>query len=183
MRRHFNRQQGAALLVVLVMLVVVGLIAITGAEDAQLQSKMSINNRLREQAAYNAERLLINVENQLQGNLEDGTWGVPQSFGNGQVAGLYHPGPKGSDTAFDAVDGDWSKGVELSLSDDANYDYDYQSSGRWIIEYLGRAGAAPVNYKNAVNDQRPYTFRITVRGEAGGSATAIVQSEIRLEPN
>lgn len=184
MKRQVNRQQGVALLVVMVMLVVVGLIAITGAEDAQLQNKMSINNRLHEQAVYNAERLLIQMENQLQGNLENGTWEVPQSFDNDAVAGLYHLSPGGSDDAFVPEEGDWSSaGVSESLRDDADYPYDFQSGGTWIIEYLGRAGAAPVNRKNAVNDNRPHVFRISVRGEAGNNASAIVQSELRLEPN
>lgn len=169
-------QRGAALLVVLIMLVIVGLVAVTGAQDSQLQTKMSINNHAYEQAYYHAETVLAMTEKRLQYaewqlsafNNSDGLFVVDQDT----PSIISTTNSSSSISNLQAILKENGKPV----SDSGN------KIGFYLIEYLGRAGEAPLN--PAIRDPRLNAFRITAMGQAGvdNKAWAVVQSELRLEP-
>lgn len=165
-----RNERGMVLLVVMVMLVLISLIAIVGAEDSQLQTRMSSNSQHYEVATYNAETLLIRLEKQLEEKLKDRSWTV--SNFNASANGLYNLAD-GSATRLDPLDEDsWdTRGKRWSGADD--------ETGRYIIEYLGRIGASPLNVANTALDRRLHAFRITVRGESR-SASAVIQSEVHF---
>ena len=98
------RQQGIALLIVLIMLVVIGLLAVTGVEDSQLQTRMAVNSRNFEQSYYNAETSLSIGERALQESLEDGTWSL-DSFDDS--AGLMLALPEDAPPINPLSEADW----------------------------------------------------------------------------
>ncbi|WP_027966169.1 hypothetical protein [Halomonas halocynthiae] len=163
-----KKENGMALLVVLVILVLVGMVAVGGAQEAQLQARMSSNSQHYARASYRAETLLIRFERQLENHMKDGSWTLA-SFRDGHIAGLHDlSGGRASDfeprnqTSWDSSAG--ASGAE----------------GRFVIHYLGRVGPAPLNDVNARLDRRLHAFRLTVQVESRG-AVAIVQSDIHLE--
>ncbi|QEA38839.1 hypothetical protein FGL86_06955 [Pistricoccus aurantiacus] len=175
-----HNQQGVALLVVLIMLIVVGLAAVTGAKDSQLQTKMSINSRAYEQAYYHAETSLAHAENKLQTE----TWLI-SDFDNSNGLFIADKGKavlpriNASSSTIDihAVlkeKGRIAKGIDNNII------------GFYLVEYLGRVGRAPLNPTNEKNagDLRLNAFRITALGQAGlgNKAWAVIQSELRLKP-
>lgn len=175
MRAMARRQDGAALLVVLVMLVVVGMLAVTGAEDVQLQTKMSVNSRDYERAYYNAESTLTTAEAALQTNL-GGTW-TEGSFGSVQGLLLTMPGsalPLDAQDRADVI----AKGIGV--------DEGGATIGAYAVEYLGKVGEPTLNQANEDNaaDIRLDGFRVTALGlgGAGQASWAVVQSELRLGP-
>ncbi|WP_227370297.1 hypothetical protein [Halomonas sp. M20] len=174
---------------VLVMLAAVGLLAVIGAEDSQLQAKMSLNSRHYEQAYNNAESTLVIAEKTLLDNLKDGTWQVESSFDKDTgIKGLLN---NTDDLApFDAADRDamMVNGIEIKEKGIA--------IGVYVIEYLGKldempmssSGDAPVNQANAENafdNPLKEAFRVSALGSAGasGSSWAVVQSEMSLDPS
>lgn len=165
-------ERGMALLVVLVMLLLVSLIAIVGAEDSQLQTRMSANNQRYEVASYRAETLLIRLEQRLEDSLGDGSWTL-SDFKGGAANGFYSLAD-GSATQLDPLSEEsWDKnGKVWGGGGDSE-------AGRYIIEHLGLVGALPLNSANAELDRRRHAFRITVQGESGG-ASAVIQSEVQL---
>lgn len=169
-----GKERGMVLLVVLIMLVLISLIAVVGAEDSQLQTRMSANSQHYEVSTYSAETLLIRLEQQLEENLDDGSWTLA-SFSDEAADGLYSLAD-GSATQLDPLDeASWdAKGEEWSGGGD--------ETGRYVIEYLGRVGAPPLNIANAALDRRLHAFRVTVRGESRG-ASAVIQSEVHLGVN
>ncbi|WP_048307095.1 PilX N-terminal domain-containing pilus assembly protein [Halomonas sp. PR-M31] len=174
-------QQGAALLVVLVMLVIVGLIAVTGAQDSQLQAKMSVNSRAYEKAYYRAETALAVTEQRLQA----GDWQLSAFNGND---GLFVV-DQSTSSLISAVNS--AKPIDelqaiLKKNGKAVLDSDNNVIGFCLIEYLGRIGGASLNFDNEKSngDWRINAFRVTALGQAGANnkAWAVVQSELRLEP-
>ncbi|MGO2132337.1 MAG: pilus assembly PilX family protein [Halomonas sp.] len=167
--RELRNEGGMALLVVLVMLVLIGLIAVVGAQEAQLQTRMSANSQYYAEASHAAESLLIRLERRLENNLGDGSW-MLADFRDGSVGGL-HSLADGSASGLDPLDqSSWSDYAGTSDGDE----------GRFVIEYLGRVGPAPLNDTNAGLDRRLHAFRLTVQGETKG-AFAVTQSEVHLE--
>nr|WP_299246149.1 hypothetical protein [uncultured Halomonas sp.] len=175
---HPRAQQGAALLVVLVMLAAVGLLAVIGAEDSQLQAKMSLNSRHYEQAYNNAESTLVIAEKTLSDNLKNGTWQMESSFD--KELGLLNR--SGGSISFNPADRDemLENGIEVKEKG--------ITMGAYVIEYLGEVniGDAVVNQTNAENaavKPSKEIFRINALGSAGinGSSWAVVQSEIQLD--
>lgn len=174
--RSSGTQQGAALLVVLVMLVAVGLLTVGGAEDSQLQAKMSLNSRHYEQAYYNAESTLVIAENALLEKLENGTW---QESSFGSKTGLFLD-QAGSNPSVDPVNRDdmMTNGIQVNNKG--------VGIGAYVVEHMGKIGDPALNQINEANANIPRldTFRVSAMGVAGinRSSWAVVQSEIRLGP-
>lgn len=165
--RSPRKESGMALLVVMILLVLIGLIAVVGAQEAQLQTRMSANSQRYVDASHGAETLLVRLEQRLENNLGDGSWTLAV-FSDGSVNGLYSL-VDGNASGFDPLDQASWVGHAASSGDEE----------RFVIEYLGRAGPAPLNAANAQQDRRRHVFRITVQAEAGG-VSAVVQSEVHL---
>lgn len=175
-RNNLRRDEGGmALLVVLVMLVLISLIAVVGAEDSQLQTRMSANSQRHEVATYSAETLLVRLERRLESGLDDGSRTL-SDFENGAADGLYNL-VDGSASSLDPLS-------EASWNDNGKaWDGAGSETGRYIIEHLGPLGPPPLNVANAGLERRLHVFRITVRGESGGGqrgVTAVVQSDVYL---
>lgn len=168
-----NKERGMALLVVMVLLVLIGLIAVVGAQEAQLQTRMSASSQHYAEASLRAETLLVRLEHQLESRLDDGDWTL-EDFSNGSVSGL-HSLVGGAQSGFDPLDPASWAGHAQPLSDTEN-----QALEQYVIEYLGRAGAVPLNMANAEQDRRRYVFRLSVQAEVAG-AVAVIQSETHLE--
>ncbi len=172
------RQQGIALLIVLIMLVVIGLLAVTGVEDSQLQTRMAVNSRNFEQSYYNAETSLSIGERALQESLEDGTWSL-DSFDDS--AGLMLALPEDAPPINPLSEADWQASGIQTLDSDTG-----AVIGAYVIEYLGKVGEPPLNASNEVNavGTRLDAFRINAMGTGGGNGASwtVVQSEMELGP-
>ncbi|MGO2414989.1 MAG: hypothetical protein ACTH7H_04415 [Cobetia crustatorum] len=172
------RQQGIALLIVLVMLVVIGLLAVTGVEDSQLQTRMAVNSRNFEQSYYNAETSLSIGERALQESLEDGAW----ELGNfDDSAGLMLALPEDVPPINPLSEADWQANGIQTLDDVTG-----AVIGAYVIEYLGKVGEPPLNQSNELNavGTRLDAFRVNARGAGGGNGASwtVVQSELELGP-
>lgn len=172
------RQQGIALLIVLVMLVVIGLLAVTGVEDSQLQTRMAVNSRNFEQSYYNAETSLSIGERALQESLEDGAW----ELGNfDDSAGLMLALPEDAPPINPLSEADWQANGIQTLDDVTG-----AVIGAYVIEYLGKVGEPPLNQSNELNavGTRLDAFRVNARGAGGGNGASwtVVQSELELGP-
>lgn len=171
-------QQGIALLIVLVMLVVIGLLAVTGVEDSQLQTRMAVNSRNFEQSYYNAETSLSIGERALQESLEDGAW----ELGNfDDSAGLMLALPEDAPPINPLSEADWQANGIQTLDDVTG-----AVIGAYVIEYLGKVGEPPLNQSNELNavGTRLDAFRVNARGAGGGNGASwtVVQSELELGP-
>ncbi|MFD2192188.1 pilus assembly PilX family protein [Pistricoccus aurantiacus] len=168
-----KRQNGAALLLVLILLVLVGMIAVSGAEDSQLQMRMSANSQAYEQAYYNAETLLTLAEKKLQ----DGDYPLT-NFNNEDGLFLLDNGTASVLTSSASLDVVLENQGIVATGGGGN------ARGFYLIEYLGKVGAAALNPTNEGNALAPRldAFRITALGQAGTNdkAWAVVQSELRL---
>ena len=172
------RQQGIGLLIVLVMLVVIGLLAVTGVEDSQLQTRMAVNSRNFEQSYYNAETSLSIGERELQESLEDGTWSLT-SFGDS--SGLLLALPEDEPPIDPLSEAAWLASGIQTLDDTTG-----EVIGAYVVEYLGKVGAPPLNTSNELNavGTRLDAFRISAQGTGGGNGASwtVVQSEMELGP-
>ncbi|WP_158775028.1 pilus assembly PilX family protein [Cobetia sp. L2A1] len=173
-----SKQQGIALLIVLVMLVVIGLLAVTGVEDSQLQSRMAVNSRNFEQSYYNAETSLSIGERALQESLEDGSWSLT-NFDDS--AGLMLALPEDAPPIDPLSEADWQASGIQTLDDATG-----NAIGAYVIEYLGKVGTPPLNTSNELNavGTRLDAFRISAMGTGGGNGASwtVVQSEMELGP-
>lgn len=173
-----SKQQGIALLIVLVMLVVIGLLAVTGVEDSQLQSRMAVNSRNFEQSYYNAETSLSIGERALQESLEDGSWSLT-NFDDS--AGLMLALPEDAPPIDPLSEADWQASGIQTLDDATD-----NAIGAYVIEYLGKVGTPPLNTSNELNavGTRLDAFRISAMGTGGGNGASwtVVQSEMELGP-
>ncbi|MGO2502095.1 MAG: pilus assembly PilX family protein [Cobetia marina] len=171
-------QQGIALLIVLVMLVVIGLLAVTGVEDSQLQTRMAVNSRNFEQSYYNAETSLSIGERALQEGLENGAWELGDFDDS---AGLMLALPEEAPPINPLSEADWQANGIDTLDDD-----DGAVIGAYVIEYLGKVGQPPLNTSNELNavGTRLDAFRVSAMGLGGGNGASwtVVQSELELGP-
>ncbi|MBR9799283.1 hypothetical protein [Cobetia sp. 1CM21F] len=167
------RQQGMALLVVLIMLIVVGVMAVTGNEDTQLQTRMLMNTQFYDNAYAEAESL----QQQAESRLLEGELTLDDFGGDG-----FYDVTAGEDLDFDPLQADAWEG-EGVLSGDA------ADNGNYVIEYLGETTEGVLNDDNLSSSQLLNAFRITAAGwslESAGDpdskkrALAVVQSEIMM---
>lgn len=175
-----SKQQGIALLIVMVMLVVIGLLAVTGVEDSQLQSKMAVNSRNFEQSYYNAETSLSIGERALVESLEDGLWSL-SSFDDSAGLMLALPDDAPPIDALSAED--WTANGIETLDDTTD---EVIVIGAYVIEYLGKVGQPALNTSNELNavGTRLDAFRVSAMGAGGGNGASwsVVQSEMELGP-
>ncbi|AZV30255.1 hypothetical protein CU110_00950 [Cobetia sp. ICG0124] len=162
----------------LVMLVVIGLLAVTGVEDSQLQTRMAVNSRNFEQSYYNAETSLSIGERALQEGLENGAWELGDFDDS---AGLMLALPEDAPPINPLSEADWQANGIDTLDDDNG-----AVIGAYVIEYLGKVGQPPLNTSNELNavGTRLDAFRVSAMGLGGGNGASwtVVQSELELGP-
>jgi Tfp pilus assembly protein PilX len=157
----YCRQQGAALFVSLIMLLVMTLIIVSGARSSALEIMLADN-------AQNAQQALMRAENSvLEGNetIEENFDGAPTfDFGASEEDGYYVAG----ELALDTVD--WKYVPSESEGEGDNL-------REYIIEYLGPAaavgGGLGVGIGVAANTR--YLYRVSGRGISTRSSARVVQ--------
>lgn len=162
--RQPGKQQGSALIISLVILIVMTLIGITGVGTSTLEEKMAGNTRDKALAFQAAEAALRDGEAYFANNVVS----VTAAF-NGANAGLY---PAGSNPdVFDSATWDNS----LSYSDIID---GVATQPRYIIELLGDIGSAGdslniMGYGESSGIAGLTAVRVTARG-TGGSDNSVV---------
>jgi type IV pilus assembly protein PilX len=178
---HKASQRGAILIVSLLLLLVMTLIGVTAVSTTTLQEKMAGNNRQRQLAFQAASAALRDAETWLTTNITT----LPQfeTTFNGTPAELYwlrapKPPSPVRPVAMDIYDGSvWAVGNSQQIANAVASGG--QNPPRYIIEYMGRSGEAPLDYTDP--DTRQYAFRITAIGwGTDNTTTYIAQSTFRI---
>ncbi len=161
-----SRQRGAVLFISLVMLLVMTLIGITGAQNSSMEEKMVSNVRDIDLSFQAAEAALRQGETELQA-------AVLPAF-DGTNTGLYQPAAAGSPELWE-VAATWSSGA-LSYSGTLDAVGDQP---KYIIEEL-----APVpDPKGSVAADEPLpdtrVYRVTARGEGSNKAVTLLQASFK----
>jgi type IV pilus assembly protein PilX len=173
-------QQGAILIVSMLLLLVMTLLGITAVSTSTLEEKMASNNRQRQLAFQSASSALRDAETWLRTTVSS----VAQfevRF-NGTPDELYWvrqptPGDQVRAVPMDIYDGyAWTVGNSqqpaTSVTNAAN-------TPRYVIEYMGRIGEPPLDYTEP--DNRNYAFRVTAIGWGTDNTTTFVtQSAFRI---
>jgi len=159
------RQNGAVMVVSLMMLVVMTLIGVTAMRTTVLEEKMSGNTRDTMLAFEAAETALLDGEDYLANTIN----ALAVAFDGAQL-GLYQAGSR-PDLFADAT---WLN----SIAHRGTYP-GVTSQPRFIIEYAGQLSDSGGNditiadYGELSTLGTPYTFRVTARG-TGGTDNAVV---------
>jgi type IV pilus assembly protein PilX len=176
-----TRQQGAILIVSMLLLLVMTLIGITAISTTTLEEKMAGNNRQRQLAFQAASSALRDAETWLITNITNVTQ-FETTF-NGTPVELYWvrqptPGDTIRDVPMDIYDGNaWVAGNSQQPA--TNVYATGQNPARYIIEYMGRIGEPPLDYNEP--DNRNYAFRVTAIGwGTDNTTTYTAQSALRI---
>ncbi len=160
------RQQGATLIVSLLMLIVLTLLGITAMSSSGLEEKMAGNSRDLNLAFQAAEAALKDGEEFLRSGI------VSTTAFDGSYAGLYPP-PSGSNPPPDVYDPTvWSTAKTYSGSIDQ-----INQQPKYIIELMGNIGSEDINingYGESSGTGAVNTFRITARGTGGSDNSAVL---------
>lgn len=160
-----SRQRGAVLFISLVMLLVMTLIGITGAQNSSMEEKMVSNVRDIDLSFQAAEAALREGETELQA-------AVLKSF-DGTNTGYYQPAAAGSPEVWE-VAANWTSGA-LTYSGTL----DAVSKPKYMMEEL-----APVpDPKGSVAADEPLpdtrVYRVTARGEGNNKAVTLLQASFK----
>ncbi len=174
------RQQGAILVVSLLMLLVMTLLGITAVSTTTLEEKMASNNRQRQLAFQAASSALRDVETWLRTNIS--TVAQFETTFNGTPTELYWvrqptPGDAVRVVPMDIYDGNaWAVGNSQQPATSVTNALNTPS---YVIEYMGRIGEPPLDYTEP--DNRNYAFRVTAIGWGTDNITTYVtQSAFRI---
>jgi len=175
------RQQGAILIVSMLLLLVMTLLGITAVSTSTLEEKMASNNRQRQLAFQSASSALRDAETWLRTTISS----VAQfevKF-NGAPDELYWvrqptPGDDVRAVPMDIYDG-YAWAADNSLEPATSVVTGDQNPARYVIEYMGRIGEPPLDYNEP--DNRNYAFRVTAIGWGTDNTTTFVtQSAFRI---
>ena len=162
MKIYTNRQQGAALIMALVILVVLTLLGIGSMNTASLQILMTGNSQYQTVALSTAEQTVREAELLVDGIVAGA---APPSKADG-----YH-NVAGGDAEIDLSNFTWPAN---ETADSA------QAGSNYIIEYSGQKSLPPTTFKyingNPIAGDNVYVFRITARTLASRGAVRLVQS-------
>lgn len=170
-----SRQQGAILVVALVVLLVMTLLGVGSRVNTLLQQKMSVAYQQKGIAGVAAETAMRAASDYLSetiintptlSNFQDGTLGLYSSY---SFLGEINVPVPSSDSLVDVTDpADWTNANSVAV---AGFDSSLANPPRYIIEYIGRQRAEGGNKKvidyndpNASADTSPHMFRITAIG-------------------
>lgn len=175
-------QNGAVLIVSLLMLLVMTIIGIAGMSSTVMEEKMANNNRQKQLALQSASGALREAELWLSTNLT--SVAAFEALFSGAPNELYwarRPTPASPlrPAMLDVLDSAaWVPGNSAvpasTLTSGA------ESPPRYLIEYVGRLGEAPLD--RTLPDNREYAFRITAVGWGMDDITSyVVQSSLRMQ--
>lgn len=186
-KRFGEHQQGAALIVSLLILLVMTVLGIASMGTTTLQERMANNNRQRQVAFQAAEVALRAAETFLATNITSAAVLAINFNAATPVTGLYSQRPPVTGAPMRVLlsdiykDSDWlAVGNAVSVAGVTNV----AQQPRYLIEYIGRVGAPPpTSYSNKKPDTRQYGFRVTAIGWGEGAAPTaryLVQSSFRM---
>ncbi len=160
------RQEGATLIVSLLILIVLTLIGITAMSTSGLEEKMAGNSRDLNLAFQAAEAALKDAEEFIRTGIASTT-----AF-DGSIAGLYPPVTENNPPPdyFDSAV--WTSARNYSGTIDG-----VKAQPKYIIELVGTMGADDINiagYGESSGAGEITTFRITARGTGGTNEAAVI---------
>jgi Tfp pilus assembly protein PilX len=169
-----NRQQGAALFMALIVLLVLTILGVFGMNIARLENLMAGNSQFQARALNNAEATLAAGEKVAQTAIEKCT-----------VPGVgYYDLPSGSKPAFDPAAVNWPDASYQTLPTTTPPDSAVPS--RFIVEYFGPykdkkcsqsyKGSASYNSTTSISDCVRYIFLVTAQNDSSRGARRTVQS-------
>ncbi len=180
--RQIDKQSGAVLIVSLLMLLVTTMLGITSMSTAVMEEKMASNSRQKQLAFQAAESGLRFAETWLTNNVTNiVTFTNNFNSGSALVELYWDKQPNNatvvSPLGFDVYDETaWTIGTSIATGQVL---VGTQPSPRYIIEYMGKDGIAPVNEDE--QDSRRHAFRITSIGTGTNQITThIGQSTFRM---
>jgi len=169
-----SRQQGAILVVALVILLLMTMVGLTSSVNTVLQQKMSIAYQQRGMSSLAAETALRTAEAYLTANItrtpnlsnfSGGTLGL---YANYTVLGSFLEVAPASDSLNNVVDPSlWTAANSIEV---VGYDPSVALPPRYIIEYIGRdkgtGNKLLIDYNNSNNaaSVEPHAFQITAIG-------------------
>jgi len=168
------RQQGAVLIVAMVILLVMTVLGVSSQVSSVLQQKMSTAYQQRNLAGLAAESALRAGEAWMNANVTS-TLQLNQFVGNTQglysnytVLNVFDITAPASGNLLDIADASlWTNANSIAV---INYDNSVAKSPRYIIEYVGRdkgsgAGdAQDYNDNSAATSRKPHVFQISAIG-------------------
>ena len=176
-----HNQSGAVLIVSLLMLLVTTMLGITSMSTTVMEEKMAGNHRQKQLAFQAADSALRIAEEWMKTNIKT-PFDFNTKFAAGAPAELYwqrHPNAKTALKPVGFVTSDlsnWSVGNSIQVTQQLASG---QPKPRYIIEYMGLDGEAPLNPAGP-KDFRRRTFRITAIGTGTDQTTSYVaQSTFR----
>ena len=178
-RRSFrnSRQQGAVLIVSMVILLVMTVLGVSSRVSSDLQQKMSTAYQQRSIAGYAAEAALRSAELWLSQNVlrtqdlaqfQNGALGLYSNYAF-NAGGIYSPSPAVVQLDDTSLYSKWTVNNSVGV---VTYDPAVANVPRYIIEYIGR-GMVEGDYGNKIikdynitsnQDNSPHTFLITAIG-------------------
>jgi type IV pilus assembly protein PilX len=174
------RQQGAILIVSLLMLLVMTLLGITAVSTTSLEEKMASNNRQRQLAFQAASSALRDAETWMRTNIIRVSQ-FETTFNSTPVELYWVRQPTPGDAIrvvpMDIYDGyAWTVGNSQQPPTSVT---NAVKKPRYVIEYMGRIGEPPLDYTEP--DNRNYAFRVTAIGWGTDNITTYVtQSAFRI---
>lgn len=163
LRERPRREDGAAMVIALVMLLVLTLLATASARMTLLEERITGNTQDRNVAFQAAEAGLRAGEATLQVNV------LPPFDGNAE--GLFEAAAPGADPVWESVD--WTDEDDVLVRDDVS-----DTPVSFVVEELPPVQAVSLQFPPQV-DEEVY-FRVTSRGVGvGGNATVTLQSTFK----
>jgi len=157
-----SQQNGAALLISMIILLVMSVIILQGARSANLEVLIGNNSRHASEALMQAEDSAVSGEQMLELNYAGAPTG---NYGGNDDDGVFIVGQIDVNTV------DWD---ELN----AQHETGDGTQREYIVEYVGPAaangGSLSVGAGTASNTR--YIYRVSGRGEAGNGGARVVQT-------
>lgn len=176
--RSLSRQNGATLVIAMVMLLVMTIIAVANMQSSTMQERMASNDRQRSVAKYSAESALKIAEKWLDTNVKalsalgqfDGNNGL---YSMVRIAANIAPAPSSNDIGNITSADDWGSTSAYTGADNI-MDSDLVSrQPQYIIEYIGRDYRGQASKLINTDDlssvtestvSKPFFFRVTAIG-------------------
>lgn len=167
--RFARRQQGATLVVALLVLVLVMMLGVAAVNTSSTQFTLAGNLQFEDSALNNAETALVSGENWLRSNYQDGGFST-------RASGALYPMPAFGAAPVDPLAVDWSAGSARSVNARQHYFIQQLSVNSSLPGSSQAVGGRVSAVCNRVN-----TYLVSARGLSARGATKIVQSYFSVQ--
>ncbi len=172
--KNYQKQQGAALAVGLILLLIITLMGYTGMKGTMLQEKMAAGLHNRSLAHGGANSALRAGESFLYGLIENSNGVVPEGTPGGALFGIY---------SFHAVPGDPTSGINPLIENFSKSDFTSSNGTDHGFNFVGvtEQGAALKNIPEymiaKINCPGPVNVGTVEFGSAGGGASDGIEEQ------